>query len=118
MDFKSCSCGMRWQSREEFLSDPHIEIAGYQVDFEHVQEGFFLFNHLRHGCRTTLSVQAGQFFDLYDGPVFRERPIGVAGCDGMCFHHADMRRCPARCECAFAREVLHVVSTWEKRHAV
>ena len=116
MDFKTCSCGKRWKSREEFLSDPDVEVVGYQVDFEDLREGFFMFNHMSRGCLTTLSVSAGLFFDLYDGPVFKERPIGVAGCGGMCFHQSDLRRCPTRCECAFAREVLHVVSNWEKKH--
>jgi hypothetical protein len=61
MSFKKCICGHAWASSEAFMSDPDIKLLGYQVDFEVLKEGFFLFNHLVSGCQTTLSIPAGFF---------------------------------------------------------
>lgn len=115
MSFKKCSCGKSWESREEFLVDPQVDVAGYQVSFQNLKEGFFLFNHLLASCRSTMSIQAGQFFDLYKGEVFTARLEGTASCTGLCFHRDDLNPCPAQCECAFVRNILRTVSEWPKQ---
>ena len=44
--FKTCSkCGFVWPGRLSFLSDPQLRIVGYQVDFDKLKAGLFLFNH-------------------------------------------------------------------------
>jgi G:T-mismatch repair DNA endonuclease (very short patch repair protein) len=51
--FKGCSiCNKVWKNRDGFLDDPDIVIVGYQVHFEDLTEGLFLFNHT---CRGTLT---------------------------------------------------------------
>jgi hypothetical protein len=106
--FKSCSCcDAEWSTREAFLRDPSIVVIGYQVDFEELRLGYFLFNHER--CRTTIALRAREFLDLYDGPVFSERRTGSDECPGYCLRSDELARCPVACECAFVREVLQIV---------
>lgn len=110
--FKNCpNCGAVWATREEFLSDADLVPVGYQVYFEDLQAGLFLFNH---SCGTTMAIEAGFFFDLHDGQIFRERATGTAECGGHCLYKDDMDPCPARCDCAFARDVLQTVRQWPK----
>jgi hypothetical protein len=110
--FKVCTnCNTTWQSRERFLADPAIELVGYQVSFKNLKLGFFLFNH---SCKSTIAIHAGEFTDLYDGPVFEERHVGDDLCPGQCLHQSNLRRCPVHCECAYVREVLHIVQEWPK----
>lgn len=117
MSFKTCNCGQVWNSRESFLSDSAVRLLGYQVDFEVLREGFFLFNHHSSQCQTTFSLQAGAFFDFYKGPVFKERLAGTEHCEGHCLRQDDLERCPQKCECAFVREVIRIIDEWPKRSA-
>lgn len=112
--FKRCTCGHAWAAREDFLGDPDIALVEYQVDFEALHLGLLLFNHR---CRTTLAMDAGQFRDLYNGPVFAKKATGSADCPGYCGNKDSLDRCPAECECAYVREILQIVRTWPKRPA-
>jgi len=113
-EFKKCTlCGRRWQSRDEFLKDPSTAIIGYQVNFDHLNLGFFLFNHLE--CGTTLGISAGNFSDLYHGPVYSERLFGSKQCPEYCLHETQLDPCPAKCECAYIREILQAVRNWPKK---
>jgi len=110
--FKTCSqCGFVWRGRTSFLSDPTLNLIGYQVHFEELSAGLFLFNH---NCGTTLSVQAKEFRDFYGGAIFTERLMGTEQCQGSCLRQDDLRPCPEKCECAYVREVLQVISHWPK----
>jgi hypothetical protein len=113
-EFKKCTmCGHLWQSRNDFLEDPSTEMIGYQVNFEHLNLGFFLFNHL--ACGTTMGIPAGSFKDLYNGPVFSERLFGTDQCLEYCLHEDQLDPCPAKCECAYIREILQIVKRWPKK---
>ena len=110
--FKICSiCNNVWNTRDDFLGDPDIHIVGYQPHFEALVEGLFLFNH---SCLGTLSISAGRFASLYDGPVFTERLTGSVDCPGYCLHKNELRPCAAKCECAFVREIIQVILNWQK----
>lgn len=87
-------------------------MIGYQVDFDELMAGLFLFNHI---CGTTLAAKADDFQDQYDGPIFTERLIGTKGCEGHCLHKDDLRPCPAKCECAYVREIVQVILNWPKQ---
>lgn len=116
--FKTCSCCHQlWSSRDDFLTDPKVVLVGYQVDFENLKAGLFLFNHHRLDCFSTVSVRAEDFLDLHQGPLFTERRTGTAECLGYCLHRDELRQCPAHCECAFVRDVLQVILQWPKRAA-
>ena len=114
--FKECGlCGMCWTDRDQFLTDPHVVAAGYVVSFEELKSGLFLFNHSI--CGNTLSVRAGEFTDLYDGPVFKTRRTGLPECPAHCLRKDDLAPCPGRCECAYVRAVLDKVVHWPKTKA-
>lgn len=110
--FKECSvCDFKWPLRDEFLKDPNIEIIGYQVHFEELAEGLFLFNH---SCKGTLAIIANEFKDLYDGPIFSERATGSDDCPGHCLHQKDLDPCPVKCECAYVREIIQAIKHYKK----
>lgn len=116
--FKQCSgCGHVWASRDGFLGDAEVTLVGYQAMMKHLEAGYFLFNHLHKGCGSTVSVRAGEFFDLYRGPVFQGSKFGQKECGGHCLHAQDLSPCPLECECAFVREVLQIVLARMKQPA-
>jgi hypothetical protein len=111
--FKTCPvCKSAWDARDDFISDPDIQLGGYQVNFDNCRLGFFLFNHMT--CRNTLGVKASDFLDLHDGPVYERRLAGTDDCPGYCLHQSELKPCPARCECAFVRDVLDRLARWPK----
>jgi hypothetical protein len=115
--FKVCPfCATTWPSREAFLEDKDIQLVGYQVDFEELALGLFLFNH--DTCKTTMAVRAFQLKDLYRGPVFEERKTGQKDCLGFCLRNSDLAPCPAECECAWVRGLLQVVRKWPKNASI
>jgi len=114
MIFKECpKCKSEWNSRADFLSDPEINIIGYQVNFKQLELGLFLFNHL--SCKTTVSIAAKEFSDLYNGPYFQERKTGSDSCPSYCLNKSELRSCPEACECAYVRQVVDKVNRWEKK---
>ena len=110
--FKTCSvCGFEWPTRNSFLEDPALTVIGYQVNFEALKLGFFMFNHT---CKNTLSVRAEAFWDLYAGPIYKDRATGGEQCPGYCLFEDELSPCPAQCECAFVREILQVIKNWPR----
>ena len=102
--FNTCpNCNFIWQNRDDFLKDNDVTIIGYQVHFKHLIAGLFLFNH---SCKGTFSLKVNAFEDLYNGPVFTERATGSDACPGHCLHENRLDPCPAKCECAFVREII------------
>jgi hypothetical protein len=111
--FKTCPlCEHIWATRREFLEDGGLEVVGYQVDFQEISLGLFLFNH--RSCQTTLAVRAQSFLDLYDGPVYQGCRTGEPECLGHCLRRWDLRPCPVKCECAWVRALLGIVRDWPK----
>ena len=107
-DFKKCTfCGHQWPSRKDFLDDCDIELIGYQVNFDNLNLGYFLFNHLI--CGTTLGIQAAKFKELHRGPIYMQRQLGTERCPEYCQHESNLDPCPAECECAFVREILQIL---------
>ncbi len=93
------------------MKDPALCIIGYQVNFDLLTEGFFLFNH---SCGTTLAVKAGDFRDLYEGPIYTERMTGTPECPEFCLHRSELRPCPSKCECAYVRGIIQAIKDWPK----
>jgi hypothetical protein len=111
--FARCpSCGAAWSARESFLADPGVRLIGYRVSFIDLIAGLFLF---QHRCGATLALHASEFADLYAGPIFDSPQTGGEKCPGYCLRAEELRPCPARCECAFVREIVNLVYNWPKR---
>ena len=114
--FKVCTtCRFSWNERDSFLSDPKVRLVGYQVNFDDLERGLFLFNHMRSGCRTTLAIESHRFTDMYKGPVYKERLAGKEDkCPGYCLYESQLLPCPSKCNCAYVRAVLQKVRHWPK----
>ncbi len=105
--FKICSkCGVGWKDRKSFLDDVNITMLGYQAHFKRLTAGLFLFNHSCHG---TLSIEAHEFADLYDGPIFQDKLTGSDDCPGYCLHEKILDPCIVHCECAYVREIIQIL---------
>lgn len=111
--FKKCTaCEHLWMSRDHFLNDPGTQLVGYQVNFENLELGFFLFNH--ETCRSTIGIPAGHFRDLYRGTVFKVNLAGTQNCPEYCLHEDQLLPCPEQCECAYVREIIQIIRDWKK----
>jgi len=111
--FKQCTtCGFDWATREDFLEDTNLVIIGYQVNFDELGEGIFLFNH---SCGTTLGIPAHDFKSLYDGPIFTKQATATEECPEFCLHQHDLRPCPVECQCSYVREILQLIKQWPKQ---
>ena len=111
--FKICNkCGQQWKTRDKFLSDPDIEAVGYQVFFENLKLGLFLFNH---ACQTTLSVEAKLLLNVYKGPFYSGRKPGDGRtCPGRCLNENILNPCSDECKCAFISKTLQILKAWPK----
>jgi hypothetical protein len=107
--FKICNkCGFQWETWEAFLSDKSLNAIGYQVFFEDLKTGMFLFNH---SCNTTIAMEAELFLDLYDGPFYTERKNNASRkCPGRCMNENIMNPCSNECRCAFVRELMRIIN--------
>jgi hypothetical protein len=111
--FIICSkCGEKWETRDQFLAAHDIQLIGYQVNFRNLELGLFLFNHL--SCRTTLALRAGNFKDMHRGEIFRGKKTGTNSCPNYCLNSDDLNACPAKCECAYVRDIIQKIKTWPK----
>ena len=109
--FKQCGkCRQVWQTRDQFLDDPDIELIGYQANFKVLSAGLLYFNH---GCKSTLALPAEGFADLYQGPMFEKRQTDGERCPAYCMNQNELSACPAECECAYVREIIQII---RKRH--
>lgn len=110
--FKTCPlCKKSWETRADFLDDQDVVIVGYQVHFEALSEGLFLFNH---SCDATMTLKAGAFRDLYSGPIFEQRMTGTGECPEYCLVKHELRPCAAKCECAYVREIIQLILLWHR----
>ena len=110
--FKTCPvCRKVWKTRNDFLDDPDVSIVDYQVHSEELTGGMLVFNH---SDETTISVKAGAFIDLYSGPMFKALLTSTDKCSGYCLGEHELRSCPAKCDCDFAREVVQIINDWPK----
>lgn len=116
MLFQQCpSCKALWPTRAGFLADPDVRLVGYKAIFSDLPAGVLLFEHR---CNGLVTIHAGEFADLYDGPIFSVPQTGGASCPGYCLHVEELRPCPAQCRCAFLREIVHLIHNWPKHAGI
>ena len=82
------------------------------LNFRDLELGLFLFNH--NSCKTTLSFEAKDFTDLYDGPILKERKTGTDSCPEFCLNKNNLNACPVKCECSYVRAVIQTVKSRPK----
>ena len=111
--FKQCSkCNYIWETQNDFLSDPNVELVGYQVHFDNLKAGLLMFNH---NCGTTMAFTVEDFQTLYQGPVFKECKRETNECPNYCLKQSNLKACPTKCECSFVREIIQIIKNWPKK---
>jgi hypothetical protein len=115
--FKICTtCSKQWETLEDFLADPELKLAGYQVAFENLKGGLFYFNHLHENCGTTLAIAVHEFTGLSDRPILALRGEQPGGCcPELCVRQGALDPCPVECECRWVREIMQVIRNWKKQ---
>ena len=113
--FKVCqNCNASWDTIDKFLSDPKTVLAGYQVAFEDLEGGIFLFSHQQEGCLTTLSIPVTDFLSLNDRPLLDKREHQRCIGSEFCQHQNDLSPKPKDCECLWVRNILQIIKEWTK----
>ena len=105
--FKQCSlCAATWQVYQDFVTDPELQVEGYQACFDDPDEGLILVTHRVKGCGTTLALRAKVFKRLYGGPWWPERRTGLADCLRLCLDKGRLEECTAECALAWVRQAI------------
>ncbi len=108
--FKTCSgCGKNWLTQNKFLEDIDLKLNGYKADFEKLEYGLLFFTHDQENCHSTLAIEVVEFMNLHTGPIHPLRRTGLSDCPGYCRDTEQLARCEAVCECAFVRDIIHVI---------
>ena len=108
--FKTCpACSKKWQTMEEFVSDPSLELNGYKADFKDLEYGMFFFTHKIEPCHSTMTIMIEDFRKLYSGPIYKENKTLSEECPRYCMNEKNLTRCDAFCECAFVREIMEII---------
>lgn len=105
--FKRCNkCGQEWETRDDFVSDSSLEAIGFQVFFDNLRTGLFLFNH---SCGTTIGIPAKHLMALYNGPELTGRDSDGRDCPGRCLNQNIMSPCSDKCRCAFISQIIREI---------
>lgn len=108
--FKVCpGCFHVWETREVFMSDPHLEFNGYKADFKDLDFGMFFFTHTASNCHSTMTMMVEDFLDLYSGKRYSENKALSDECPRYCIDEKQLSRCDAFCECAYVREICQLL---------
>lgn len=109
--FKICpGCNQIWETRNDYLNDETLVLNGYKADFKALEYGMFFFTHRVEGCCSTMVLLVNEFQDLYTGPLYPENKAISEECPRYCMDENELSRCDALCECAFAREIMHLIN--------
>ncbi|NOU36482.1 MAG: hypothetical protein HOO88_06900 [Kiritimatiellaceae bacterium] len=108
--FKICTtCSKHWETLEDFLADPELELSGYQVYFEDLKGGLFYFTHLHENCFTTLAIPVKAFTGLSNRPMLASRSDKPVCCPDLCVRKNELDPCPVECECIWVREIMQII---------
>lgn len=102
-------CTAVWENRDDFIADNTLVLEGYQANFDYLEMGLFYFTHEVDGCFSTMALKAGDFFDLNPEKPYAERKTLSDECPTYCLHRENLQKCPAKCECAYVRDVLGIL---------
>lgn len=117
--FTKCpSCLIEWKTRADFLDDTTLELNGYQTNFNRLEHGLLYFTHRVGDCLSTIALEARDFLDMYRGPRYLGSKALGDDCPHYCIDDGQLTRCEMVCECAFVREVTHLIAEGQKGRAV
>ena len=112
LHFSQCKpCGTQWPTRDHFLNDPGLEIIEYQVNFDDLTAGTFVFSH---ECGSNICLTVRHFNGLYEGTIFNVRANDAEGCPDYCLYRNNLKPCEVKCECAYVRNIIGIIKAWPK----
>ncbi len=104
--FKVCNgCGKRWQTAEQFILDPSLQLVMYQAVFGEVEYGLFVLTHDVPECQSSISVSVGMFRGLVPRD-HQESGFLDPKCEDRCFSQMDLAPCNVDCSMKWARDVM------------
>lgn len=107
LPFKVCTkCGHKWQTKEQFVLDPHVHVFGYNAMFEQPEEGVFLLTHDSEDCMHSFSIKVGELSSMYRGKRYRDLKFLGDDCESRCFKVNDLGPCRAECCMRWPRDIL------------
>jgi hypothetical protein len=101
--YRKCSCGETWATRDELLRDKSVRIVGYQPDFVNHKYNHFLFQHRAKSCGEFFGIRASDFSDLREKDCPDGLCLGKEDCPGYCHDTFDLRVCSVTCRNASDR---------------
>lgn len=111
---RTCTmCNTSWPDLASLVTDPDLEVVGYQARFDRPHEGLVLVTHMLEHCRTTLAISVADLRPLYFGPVYSERMTGSSDCPGLCLLQNRLEECEAQCDMAWVRRVIQFMRRHE-----
>ena len=102
-EYRKCSCGETWETRDDLLRDRNARIVGYQPDFVNHKYNHFLFQHRAKNCGEFFGIRASDFSDLREKECPDGLCLGKEGCPGYCNDTLDLRVCSVTCRNASDR---------------
>jgi hypothetical protein len=102
-EYRHCTCGKVWKTRDDLLRDAKVKLVGYQPDFVNRKYNHFLFQHGVRGCGQYFGIRASDFADLREKECSNELCTGKENCPGYCLNTLDLRICSVTCRNASDR---------------
>ncbi|GAB4331136.1 MAG: hypothetical protein Kow0099_02270 [Candidatus Abyssubacteria bacterium] len=102
-EYRRCTCGKVWNTRDDLLRDAKVKIVGYQPDFVSRKYNHFLFQHKAKGCGQYFGIRSSDFADLREKGCPNELCTGQENCPGYCLNTLDLRVCSVACRNASDR---------------
>lgn len=110
--FEVCTlCQHDWDTLDDFLHDNSLDFNGYQANFKRPGKGIFFFTHLKDDCKSTISVNANNFYPVLEGEV-SEREFAIHGqnCPGFCADKSNLNDCKNEiCPGSFIRNLIGIL---------
>ena len=103
IEFKSCSCGVTWLTRESFIRDADVTPIGITF-FKGEPRVYYFFNHVE--CESTLAIHVEEFADLIEEPIPPSNLASVSNCPGLCRTIEELEACDLECQNAPFRRFL------------
>ncbi len=118
--FKKCPCCQyEWKTLEEFITDSHLTLHGYQANFSKPTAGFFLFNHTPIDCRSTITIPVKDFEIILEKKLQTKHFVpGLEGCPRYCTDEHNLSSCPNKsCPGNQIRNLLNIIKLRLKKVA-
>jgi hypothetical protein len=108
---KTCACCQTNLTLDDFEHHPDIIPIGMMFIGGDISEAFYLFQHERPGCGTSLAVSVKAFEPAITEPIAEQVMALKDCCEHHCTNLDDLNRCSAPCFfAAYRRHLIDLVA--------